>query len=162
MAGRLPETAPLVCVQLPMFNEAEVAARAIEAAAALRWPAGAAELQVLDDSTDAQAPRAFARRTCAEAAERRRRSHKVDPPHRSRPATRPGALEAGRRRTRGQLHRHSRCRLCPASRLSGAIGPAFYRPDGSLIEDLRAGPGAMGRTSTTIAPALTAARPVGG
>lgn len=44
---------PTVTVQLPLYNEAAVAGRAIDAACALRWPAGRLEVQVLDDSTDA-------------------------------------------------------------------------------------------------------------
>jgi cellulose synthase/poly-beta-1,6-N-acetylglucosamine synthase-like glycosyltransferase len=43
---------PTVTVQLPLYNEAEVAARVIAAAGALRWPADKLEIQVLDDSTD--------------------------------------------------------------------------------------------------------------
>lgn len=41
---------PLVTVQLPMYNERTVAARAIAAACALDWPR--LRVQVLDDSTD--------------------------------------------------------------------------------------------------------------
>jgi len=43
---------PLVCVQLPLFNERTVAARLIQAAAELDWPADRLQIQVLDDSTD--------------------------------------------------------------------------------------------------------------
>ena len=43
---------PVVCVQLPIYNEGEIAARVIEAAGSLDWPRGRLELQVLDDSTD--------------------------------------------------------------------------------------------------------------
>ena len=41
-----------VTVQIPIYNERTVAARAIDAACRLRWPAGALEIQVLDDSDD--------------------------------------------------------------------------------------------------------------
>jgi cellulose synthase/poly-beta-1,6-N-acetylglucosamine synthase-like glycosyltransferase len=43
---------PLVLVQLPMYNERHVAARLIDAVAALDWPADRLHVQVLDDSTD--------------------------------------------------------------------------------------------------------------
>jgi len=43
---------PTICVQLPIYNEGEIAARVIEAAAALDWPRDRLEVQVLDDSTD--------------------------------------------------------------------------------------------------------------
>jgi len=47
------EPAPMVTVQLPMYDEAAVAGRAIDAACRLRWPPGRLEVQVLDDSKDA-------------------------------------------------------------------------------------------------------------
>jgi len=51
--GRPMVVAPMsVTVQLPLYNEPAVAARAIDAACRLRWPHGALEIQVLDDSTD--------------------------------------------------------------------------------------------------------------
>lgn len=43
---------PKVTVQLPVFNERNVAARIINAAAALDYPLDLLEIQVLDDSTD--------------------------------------------------------------------------------------------------------------
>lgn len=48
-----PEHAwPRVTTQLPLYNEMTVAQRVIEAAAAMDYPAGRHEVQVLDDSTD--------------------------------------------------------------------------------------------------------------
>lgn len=47
-----PREHPLVCVQLPLYNERTVAARLIRAAGELRWPAERLLIQVLDDSTD--------------------------------------------------------------------------------------------------------------
>lgn len=46
-----PVTWPSVTIQLPMFNEPNVAARLIDAAASIEYP-GALDIQVLDDSTD--------------------------------------------------------------------------------------------------------------
>jgi cellulose synthase/poly-beta-1,6-N-acetylglucosamine synthase-like glycosyltransferase len=43
---------PVVTVQLPMFNERNVAARLIEACAQIEYPRDKLEIQVLDDSTD--------------------------------------------------------------------------------------------------------------
>ena len=43
---------PLVCVQLPIFNEHHVATRVINAVAAFDWPLDRLEIQVLDDSDD--------------------------------------------------------------------------------------------------------------
>ncbi len=43
---------PFVTVQLPLYNERFVAARLLDAAAAMEWPGNRLEIQVLDDSTD--------------------------------------------------------------------------------------------------------------
>lgn len=43
---------PRVLVQLPVYNEARVVQRLVEAVAALDWPREALEIQLLDDSTD--------------------------------------------------------------------------------------------------------------
>ncbi|GIL40798.1 glycosyltransferase [Roseiterribacter gracilis] len=51
----LPRDLPHVLVQLPVFNECGVVERALEAAAALDWPRDRLRIQLLDDSTDAEA-----------------------------------------------------------------------------------------------------------
>lgn len=43
---------PVVCVQLPLFNERTVVSRLLSAAGKLKWPVERLEIQVLDDSTD--------------------------------------------------------------------------------------------------------------
>jgi cellulose synthase/poly-beta-1,6-N-acetylglucosamine synthase-like glycosyltransferase len=48
---------PTVTVQLPLYNEAAVAHRLIDACAAIDYPAQKLEIQVLDDSTDATVDR---------------------------------------------------------------------------------------------------------
>eukprot|EP00965_Chrysotila_dentata_P106247 3508549-Pleurochrysis_carterae.AAC.1 len=45
---------PRVLVQLPMFNETHVAARIIDYACKMEYPRDKFEVQVLDDSTDAE------------------------------------------------------------------------------------------------------------
>ena len=47
-----PEELPVVTVQLPMFNEQNVAVRLIDACARIEYPKDLLEIQVLDDSTD--------------------------------------------------------------------------------------------------------------
>lgn len=47
-----PAQWPVVTVQLPIYNELYVARRLVDAVAALDYPAGHLEIQVLDDSTD--------------------------------------------------------------------------------------------------------------
>jgi cellulose synthase/poly-beta-1,6-N-acetylglucosamine synthase-like glycosyltransferase len=51
-AATIPETWPMVTVQLPVYNEYYVAGRLIDAAARLDYPSDRLEIQVLDDSTD--------------------------------------------------------------------------------------------------------------
>ena len=51
---RVPEAWPRVCVQVPVYNEPAVVARAVAAACALDYPA--LELQILDDSDDGVTP----------------------------------------------------------------------------------------------------------
>lgn len=43
---------PIVTSQIPIYNEADVAVRVINAVAAMEYPRGKHEIQVLDDSTD--------------------------------------------------------------------------------------------------------------
>ncbi len=90
---------PLVTVQLPLYNERAVADRVIAAAAALDWPRERLEIQVLDDSTDDTAS------LCAAACARWRATG-IDIVHlhrTNRAGWKAGALEAGRRRARGEL-----------------------------------------------------------
>lgn len=51
-AAVLGDDAPRLVVQIPLYNEAFVAERAIRAAARLRYPKDRLSIQVLDDSTD--------------------------------------------------------------------------------------------------------------
>ncbi|HEV2029768.1 MAG TPA: glycosyltransferase [Candidatus Dormibacteraeota bacterium] len=46
------ENEPLVCVQVPVYNERYVAERVLDAVCAIDWPADRLEVQVLDDSDD--------------------------------------------------------------------------------------------------------------
>jgi len=62
--GRREDDWPTVTTQLPIYNEVAVAERVIRAVAALDYPAGRHEIQVLDDSTDAT--REIVDRVCAE------------------------------------------------------------------------------------------------
>jgi hypothetical protein len=43
---------PHVTIQLPLYNEATVAARLLDHVASIKWPQSRLEIQVLDDSTD--------------------------------------------------------------------------------------------------------------
>jgi cellulose synthase/poly-beta-1,6-N-acetylglucosamine synthase-like glycosyltransferase len=43
---------PLVCIQVPVYNERYVAERVLDAVCTIDWPASRSEVQVLDDSDD--------------------------------------------------------------------------------------------------------------
>lgn len=90
---------PRVTVQLPIFNEAGVVERLVDAAAGLDYPAHLLEIQVLDDSTDA---------TVAIARERVRawRARGVEIQHLrrgSREGFKAGALAWGHLRASGEF-----------------------------------------------------------
>lgn len=90
---------PVVTTQIPIFNEANVAERAIRAAAAMDYPRQRHEVQVLDDSTDET--REIVDRT---AADLRARGHRVVVlRRRDRTGFKAGALAAGLRVAAGEL-----------------------------------------------------------
>ncbi|HEY6867082.1 MAG TPA: glycosyltransferase, partial [Candidatus Eisenbacteria bacterium] len=96
--GGPPARWPIVTVQLPIYNERRVAGRLIDAVAALDYPAGRLEIQVLDDSTDET------REGLAAAVERHRaRGVDIRILHRDvRAGYKAGALAAGLARARGE------------------------------------------------------------
>ena len=92
-----PTPASTVTVQLPLFNEQDVAERLIDAAAAMRWPD--LQIQVLDDSTDETT-------AIVERAVQRHRERGLDIQllHRShRQGFKAGALAEATRQARGQF-----------------------------------------------------------
>ncbi|MCH6550683.1 MAG: glycosyltransferase [Planctomycetes bacterium] len=93
--GRLPR----VTVQLPMFNERQVARRAIEAACAIEYPRDRLQIQVLDDSTNESAE--IARASCAQMAAA---GHDVEYLHRDdRRGFKAGALAEGMESATGEF-----------------------------------------------------------
>lgn len=85
-----PARWPHVTIQLPMFNEAQVAERVIEAAASINY-AGTFDIQVLDDSTDQTS--AMVEAACARVA---RRGIRIEHVRRgSRSGFKAGALAEG-------------------------------------------------------------------
>ena len=90
---------PIVTVQLPLFNEATVVERLLDAVARFDYPRDLLEIQVLDDSTDET--EALPRRKVIELRDRGvdavylRRSNRV--------GYKAGALEYGLTRAKGSL-----------------------------------------------------------
>jgi cellulose synthase/poly-beta-1,6-N-acetylglucosamine synthase-like glycosyltransferase len=86
-----PATLPEVTTQIPIFNEANVAERALRAAAAIDYPRFRHEIQVLDDSTDET--RALVDRVAGELSAR---GHRIVVRRRiDRQGFKAGALAAG-------------------------------------------------------------------
>jgi cellulose synthase/poly-beta-1,6-N-acetylglucosamine synthase-like glycosyltransferase len=94
-----PATAPMVTVQLPMFNELYVAERIIETVAQFDYPHDKLQIQVLDDSTD-ETKDVIAKKV-AEVASRGiniQHIHRVD-----RTGYKAGALDAAMDRVQGDF-----------------------------------------------------------
>ena len=91
----MPNPVPLVCVQLPVHNEAGLVGPAIDALCSLDWPRERLEIMILDDSTDETSQIAGARTAEWRAAgfniSHVSRSHRQD--------YKAGALMAGLERT---------------------------------------------------------------
>ena len=125
-----PGELPTVTVQLPLYNEPAVAARLIDAVAALDWPAERLEIQVLDDSTDETSA------LCAErVAAARARGLTVTHLRRSeRTGYKAGALDAGRKLARGELLAVLDSDfVVPPSFLRDTV-PAFAAPDVAMVQ----------------------------
>jgi len=129
----LPTPRPTVCVQLPMFNERAVAVRSIAAACSLRWPRQAFEVQVLDDSSEADV-RAL---VDAAAASWRARGIKCEVIRRARrDGYKAGALEHGRKQTSAEFLALFDADFVPGADFLERTVPTFYGADGAPIEDL--------------------------
>ena len=93
------ERTPLVTVQLPIYNEAHVVQRLIDAAARLDYPSHRLQIQVLDDSTDETTSLAQAR-----VALHHSRGADITLLHRpERTGFKAGALAEGMKSARGEL-----------------------------------------------------------
>lgn len=93
------ETAPFVTVQLPLYNEATVVGRLLDAAGAIDYPRDRLEIQVLDDSTDET--RGIAQRKVAELRDRGVNAVYVRRP--SRHGYKAGALDYGLGSAKGEF-----------------------------------------------------------
>lgn len=124
---------PAVTVQLPLFNEAAVCARIVDAAAALAWPRHLLQVQVLDDSTDETSDLVAAR--CAVA-----RSEGVDIVHvrrTQRDGFKAGALAAGLTTATGEFVAIFDADFCPASDfLLRAVAPFVHHNDDDRPPDV--------------------------
>jgi len=121
---------PVVTVQLPVFNESRVVARLIDAAAALDYPAGRLEIQVLDDSDDETSE-------TAALAVARHRARGVDIHHLRRPCRKgfkAGALADGLARARGDLVAVFDADFVPAADVLLRLTPHFADPAVGMVQ----------------------------
>lgn len=93
------EDLPFVTVQLPLYNEATVTERLLEAAGNLDYPRDRFEIQVLDDSTDET--RGIAELKVAELRARGVDAHHIRRPERH--GYKAGALDYGLKTAKGEL-----------------------------------------------------------
>jgi cellulose synthase/poly-beta-1,6-N-acetylglucosamine synthase-like glycosyltransferase len=121
---------PCVTVQLPVFNESRVVERLIGAAAALEYPHGRLEIQVLDDSTDETRERAA-------AAVTHHRSLGVDVQHLQRArrvGCKAGALAAGLAHARGALVAVFDADFLPPADFLLRLVPRFADPAVGMVQ----------------------------
>src|SRR5262245_26641174 len=128
----LPEAAevPFVTVQLPLYNEASVAPRLLEAVCRLEWPRDRLEIQVLDDSTDdtLAVVESLAARLRTEGTE-------VRVLHRARrDGYKAGALAAGLAEARGTLIAVFDADFVPGPEFLREVVPAFADPGVGMVQ----------------------------
>ena len=131
--GVLSPRTPTVCVQLPMFNEAAVATRAIAAACQLDWPRERLQIQVLDDSTDS------AIRALVDDAIRTWRACNVNCcviRREKRDGFKAGALEVGRKQTGAEFLALFDADFVPTPDFLRRVVPYFYDADSQPHENL--------------------------
>lgn len=125
-----PRPWPRVCVQLPLYDEANVAARLIDAVAALDYPRDHLEVQVLDDSDDETAE------ICAErVAHHRRRGLSIAHLRRgARSGYKAGALAYGLSRTDAPLIAIFDADFVPPPEFLRQTVPHFREPELGLVQ----------------------------
>jgi cellulose synthase/poly-beta-1,6-N-acetylglucosamine synthase-like glycosyltransferase len=122
---------PVVTVQLPLYNEAEVARRLIDACVHIDYPRRKLEIQVLDDSTDETTER-VARRV----AHWQEKGVDITHVHRDdRTGYKAGALANGLRLARGELVAIFDADFVPTPDFLRRLVPRFFdRPDLGMVQ----------------------------
>lgn len=123
-------TWPAVTVQLPLYNEALVAARLIDACADLQYPVDRFEIQVLDDSTDTTTGIVQER-----VAHWQRRGVAISHIRRDRrDGYKAGALQHGLASTRSDLIAIFDADFIPASDFLLRMVPSFDDPEVGMVQ----------------------------
>jgi cellulose synthase/poly-beta-1,6-N-acetylglucosamine synthase-like glycosyltransferase len=124
------DPAPVVTIQLPLYNEMYVADRLIESVCRIEYPRERLEIQVLDDSTDET-------RGIAELAVRRFAAEGIDIKylHRTdRRGFKAGALEAGLRSARGEFITIFDADFIPTPDFLTRLMPHFRDPQIAMVQ----------------------------
>ncbi|TDN36691.1 glycosyltransferase [Hymenobacter sp. UV11] len=125
-----PAAWPRVTVQLPVYNELNVVARLIDAAAALDYPADRLHIQVLDDSTDESVAVAAAR----VAHYRAQGLHITHVRRPSREGYKAGALAHGLAETDGKFIAIFDADFLPEPDFLRRVIPYFNTPDIGMVQ----------------------------
>ncbi|HKQ69758.1 MAG TPA: cellulose synthase family protein [Polyangiaceae bacterium] len=121
---------PLVTIQLPLFNEATVATRLLDAVAQIDYPADRLEVQVLDDSTDeTQALVRTHVERLAEAGKDFVYLHR-----KNRVGYKAGALEAGLETAKGELVAIFDADFIPQPDFLRSCVPHFAHPRVGMVQ----------------------------
>lgn len=126
----LPDPVPMVTVQVPLYNERDVAPRLLDAVVALNWPPSRLQIQILDDSTDdtmggCEAALRLARQKGVEV-EVLRRSRRV--------GFKAGALQAGLASVRGELIAIFDADFVPEPDFLQRMVPSFANPKVGMVQ----------------------------
>jgi cellulose synthase/poly-beta-1,6-N-acetylglucosamine synthase-like glycosyltransferase len=125
-----PTSWPLVTVQLPVYNELNVVARIIDAAAALDYPPDRLRIQVLDDSTDESVAVAAAR-VAHHQAQGLRITHVRRP---TRQGYKAGALAHGLAETDGEFIAIFDADFIPEPDFLRRVLPYFTSPEIGMVQ----------------------------
>ncbi|MBI3580488.1 MAG: glycosyltransferase [Nitrospinae bacterium] len=121
---------PFVTVQLPLYNERFVAARLIEAAARIDWPAEKLEVQVLDDSTDDT--RGIVDETAARLSLRGTNISVIR--REGREGYKAGALKHGMTMAKGEFMAIFDADFLPRPDFLVRAMPHFFRPETGMVQ----------------------------
>lgn len=121
---------PRVTVQLPIYNEAAVVDRLLDAVAALDYPRHRLEIQILDDSTDGTSDRVSRRVDRMHAVGLRTEHIRRG----SREGFKAGALEAGRRVATGEFILILDADFVPGPGLIRDLLPPFSDPRVGMVQ----------------------------
>ena len=123
---------PMVTVKLPLFNEATVVERLLDAVEGFDYTADKFEIQVLDDSTDETEAlaRRKSHRACANARHRRGLPATQQPRH----GYKAGALEFGLERAKGELVAIFDADFVPQPDFLRAVAGDFQDPKVGMVQ----------------------------